>query len=110
MRAAARFARHVQIGNMAAGDLVLPAPLIRSLSLDVRGFSVAHPPPELRNEAYRRLTGHAACGEITVDLEPVPLEDIAGAWERQRRAVGGPKLVIVPNHAAPSAREESPPP
>jgi hypothetical protein len=37
-----------------------------------------------------------ARGEITVDVEPVALEDVSEAWERQRRAAGGPKLVIVP--------------
>ena len=105
MQAAARFARHVEIGSVAEGELVLPAALIRSLSLDVRGFSVAHPPVEVRREGYLRLTALAARGEITVDFEPVPLEDIAGAWERQRRAAGGPKLVIVP-----ARREETAPP
>src|SRR5439155_498649 len=37
MNAAARFARHVEVGNMAAPEITLPAPLIRSKSLDVRG-------------------------------------------------------------------------
>jgi NADPH:quinone reductase-like Zn-dependent oxidoreductase len=107
MQAAARFARHVEIGSVAGSELVLPAALIRSLSLDVRGFSVAQPPVEVRREGYFRLTELAARGEITVDVEPVALEDVAGAWERQGRAAGGPKLVIVPN--APARREESPP-
>jgi NADPH:quinone reductase-like Zn-dependent oxidoreductase len=96
MRACARFARHIEIGNVAGGDLVLPAPLIRSLSLDVRGFSVALPPPEVKREGYLRVTGHAARGDIVVDVEPVALEDVAVAWERQRRVAGGPKVVIVP--------------
>lgn len=103
MRAAARFARHVEVGSVAGNEAALPAPLIRSLSLDVRGFSVAHPPLEVRREGYRRLTEHAARGAIAVDVEPIALENIAGAWERQRQVTGGPKLVIVPH------REESPP-
>ena len=45
---------------MAGGEIALPAPLIRSRSLDVRGFSVAHPPLELKRDAYLRLTEHAA--------------------------------------------------
>jgi NADPH2:quinone reductase len=96
MQAAGRFARHVEMGNIAGPEIPLPAPLIRSKSLDVRGFSVAHPPVDLRREAYLRLTGLAARGELHVDLEAVPLEDVHTAWERQRRAAGGPKLVIVP--------------
>ena len=96
MGAASRFARHVEIGQVAGAEIVLPAPLVRSTSLDIRGFSVAHPPVEVRRDGYLRLTEHAARGEITVDLELLPLEDVAVAWERQRRAMGGPKLVIVP--------------
>jgi sugar/nucleoside kinase (ribokinase family) len=96
LSAAARFARHVEVGNMAAPAIALPAPLIRSKSIDVRGFSVAHPPLELKREAYLELTGHAAAGDITVDLDRRPLDDVAGAWERQRQAAGGPKVVLVP--------------
>ena len=96
MSADSRFARHVEIGQVAGAEILLPAPLVRSASLDIRGFSVAHPPVDVRRDGYLRLTEHAARGEITVDLELVPLEDVAVAWERQRRAMGGPKLVIVP--------------
>jgi NADPH2:quinone reductase len=111
MRAAARFARHIQIGSVAAADIVLPAALLRSASLEVRGFSVAHPPLEVRREGYRRLTEHAARGEITLAVEHVALENVSEAWERQRRAAGGPKLVIVPGREAAGAtrREERPP-
>src|SRR5919109_965344 len=58
--AAARFARHVEVGNMAGAEVTLPAPLIRSKSLDMCGFNVAHPPLEVRREGYLRLTEHAA--------------------------------------------------
>jgi NADPH:quinone reductase-like Zn-dependent oxidoreductase len=95
MSAASRFARHVEVGNMAAPEITLPAPLIRSASLDVRGFSVALPPLDVKRDAYMRLTRHAAAGDIAVDVEPCPLDDVAGAWERQRRAAGGPKTVLV---------------
>jgi NADPH2:quinone reductase len=96
MQAAGRFARHVEVGSVAGAELALPAPLIRSRSLDVRGFSVAHPPLEVKREAYRQLTEHAARGGIAVELERRPLDEIAAAWERQRQAAGGPKQVLVP--------------
>jgi NADPH2:quinone reductase len=108
MGAAARFARHVEVGSVAADELVLPAPLIRSVSLDVRGFSVAHPPIEVKREGYLRLTEHAARGDITVDIEPIAIEDVASAWERQRRAAGGPKLVIIPEEGAFRTEEDAP--
>ena len=96
MEVAARHARHVEVGNMAGLELTLPATLLRSASLDVRGFSVAHPPIELRRDAYRRLTEHAAAGDIAVDLERLPLEEVGTAWERQQQPAGTPKMVLVP--------------
>ena len=96
MKAAGRGARHVEVGNMAGAEITLPAPLIRSVMLDIRGFSVALPPLDTRREGYLRVTEHAARGDIVVDVDPRPLDDIAAAWERQRQATGGPKIVLVP--------------
>lgn len=96
INAAGRYARHIQAGQLAGVVLPLPAPAIRSVSLDVRGFSIAHPEPELKREAHRRLLRHAARGEISVELERFPLSEVAVAWERQGEASGGPKLVLLP--------------
>jgi NADPH:quinone reductase-like Zn-dependent oxidoreductase len=96
MHAAARGARHVEVGNMAGAEIALPAPLIRSVLLDVRGFSVALPPLDVKRDAYLRLTGHAAEGDIVIDLDAQPLDGVSEAWERQRQAAGGPKTVLVP--------------
>ena len=93
--AAARWARHVQVGQLAGVDITLPAPTARSVSLDLCGFSVAHPPVDVRREGYLRLTTHAARGELVVDVERFPLEQVGTAWERQRRASRGAKLVLV---------------
>jgi NADPH2:quinone reductase len=96
MHASNRFARHVEVGQLAGTEIELPAPLIRSISLDVRGFSIAHPPLELRREAFQQLCHHVGTGEIDIDVERVPLADVHTAWDRQRSAAGGPKLVLVP--------------
>jgi NADPH2:quinone reductase len=82
MGAATRFGRHVQVGHLAGPELGLAAPAIRSKSLDVRGFMGLHPPPEVRREAYARLGGLVARGEIVIDVERVPLADVASAWHR----------------------------
>jgi NADPH:quinone reductase-like Zn-dependent oxidoreductase len=96
MQAAARFGRHVQVGQLAGAALDLAAPVIRSRSLDVRGFMGAHPPLEVRAQAYAELGALVARGEIVIDVEPVPLADVAGAWERQRSGDAGAKLVLIP--------------
>ena len=93
---AARFARHIQVGHLAGPELGLAAPAIRSKSLDVRGFMGLHPPPAVRRDAYARLGYLVAGGEIVVDLERIPLSDVASAWERQRDASAGVKLVLIP--------------
>jgi hypothetical protein len=35
-------------------------------------------------------------GDLEVEYEAVPLDDIATAWERQQQPSGGPKVVLVP--------------
>ena len=96
LKQASRHARHVQVGQLAGTEITLSAPAIRSVSLDVSGFSVAHPPHEVKRDAYQTLAKHVAGGEIQIDVERVPLADIAAAWERQKTAERRPKLVVVP--------------
>jgi NADPH:quinone reductase-like Zn-dependent oxidoreductase len=95
MGAAARFGRHVQVGQLAGPSLDLSAPAIRSKSLDVRGFMGLHPAHEIRADAYTRLGEHVARGDIVIDFERIPLADVASAWERQRTGAGA-KLVLIP--------------
>jgi hypothetical protein len=66
------------------------------VSLDVRGFSIAHPPRDVLREAHRRVLGHVAAGEIAVDVEPLALSEVETAWARQGSAHGGTKLVLLP--------------
>jgi NADPH:quinone reductase-like Zn-dependent oxidoreductase len=91
----ARFgARHVEIGNVASPTITLPALLVRSVDLNVLGFTHPTVPLEVRRAAYLRLTRLVAEGRLTVDLEVLPLADIGDAWARQRRADGVTKLVL----------------
>jgi NADPH2:quinone reductase len=96
IQAAGRRCRHVQVGQLAGLDVTLAAPAVRSVSLDLRGFSVAHPPPEVRRAGYLELTRHVAAGDVRIDLEALPLEQVGTAWSRQQKAQGGAKLVLVP--------------
>jgi NADPH:quinone reductase-like Zn-dependent oxidoreductase len=93
MPATAERARVVTLGA-AAGDRATIA--FRDLYKRTHfGFSNDQAPFEIRREAYERLTAHADTGEIAVEVERIPLERVAEAWERQAR---GPhhKLTVVP--------------
>ena len=92
---AARYgARHVEIGNVASPTLTLPALLVRSVDLNIMGFTHPAVPLQVRRTAYLRLTELVAQGRLTVDFELVPLSEIGDAWARQRRADGATKLVM----------------
>ena len=43
-----------------------------------------------------RNVRHVAQGDIAVELEALPLSEVGTAWERQRKAEGRGKLVLVP--------------
>ncbi len=95
MGAAAHGARHIQVGQLAGTEVTLPAPLVRSKALDVRGMAGFHASRAVRQAAYLALTGHAARGELAVDLEEIPLAEVQDAWRRQA-AGPGTKLVLIP--------------
>jgi NADPH2:quinone reductase len=95
MKAAAPGARHVQLGQMAGAELSVPASIIRSALLDVLGLATSNAPLEVRRAGYLRLTEHAARGDVVVDLDRLPLSEVASAWSRQRDGAGT-KLVLLP--------------
>ena len=95
MHTAARGARHIQIGHSAGLTIEIPATLVRSSRMDVRGFAIFDASMELRREAYQRLTEEAARGAITVDTIPIPLVDVADAWLQQKEGAHA-KLVLRP--------------
>ncbi len=95
LEAAAPGARLVQIGQGAGPQSPLAAGTLRSRQVDVLGFANYHASPDLRASVYGRLIDLAVGGKLVVDVEAVPLADVAQAWERQR-AGAGHKLVLVP--------------
>jgi NADPH:quinone reductase-like Zn-dependent oxidoreductase len=99
LTAAANGARLVQVGNGAGAQASVPADIVRSKALTILGYATYHVPRHDRLEAHRQLAGLAADGRISIELERVPLDDVAPAWERQRTGVHG-KQVLVPDRAA----------
>lgn len=92
---AAHGARHVQIGHAGGREATLPAVPIRARGITLIGHSNFDVPHAVRQDTYHSLLEHAHAGRLALDVEVLPLRDVAHAWERQR---GGPgaKLVLVP--------------
>jgi NADPH:quinone reductase len=95
LEAAVRGARIVQLGQSAGAEASVPSRLVRGKQLDILGHTNFAVSRDVLREEYGKLVRHAVAGEITLDVEPVALDDVASAWERQ---AGGPgrKLVVVP--------------
>lgn len=96
LKATGRGARLVQIGNSSGeSEISLPAGLMRGQAREIRGHTNGAVPDEVRREAYLEMCRRSIAGELKVDVEEVPLDRIAEAWDRQRNSPGR-KLVIRP--------------
>jgi len=95
LEAAGSGARVVQLGQSAGAEATVRSAAVRGTPLSIIGHTNFAVPIEVRRAAYTRMVEHAAAGELTADVETVPLDRAAEAWERQKE---GPKtkLVIVP--------------
>jgi NADPH:quinone reductase-like Zn-dependent oxidoreductase len=93
--AVAKDGRLVQIGNAASPTAEIPAGGLRNKHATILGYTNFNVPQEIKADAFRRMCEHAARGDLWVEVEDVPLSEVADAWERQQ---GGPhhKLAIRP--------------
>lgn len=87
--------RLVQLGQSAGAEATFASVPIRGRHLDIRGYMNFSVPADVRRDAYRALVEHATAGRIEVEVERVPLRDVADAWERVQRSAHR-KLVLVP--------------
>lgn len=95
VNAASFGARLVHLGTSAAAEATLASAAIRGKALVIMGHSNPAAPPEVKREAYARLIEAAADGGLSVEVDALPLERVAEAW--QRLAEGSHrKLVLVP--------------
>jgi NADPH:quinone reductase-like Zn-dependent oxidoreductase len=95
MKAASRFARIVQIGQSAGADATIASSLVRGTPLSILGHTNFGAPREVRAEAYAAMCRHAAAGELRMEVERLPLEQVEQAFDRQK-ASPNHKLVLVP--------------
>jgi NADPH:quinone reductase len=95
VEAAAPGARIVHLGQSAGPTATFASAAVRGKQLSILGHSdFAIPRDELARQ-YRALVERAVAGEIELDVEEVPLEDVADAWRRQAEGPGL-KLVVAP--------------
>jgi NADPH2:quinone reductase len=96
VEAAAPAARIVQSGQSAGPTATLTSAAIRFKQLAILGHTNFAVPADDLTVQYRRLVELAIEGDITVDIERVPLADIARAWQRQAAGDARRKLVLMP--------------
>jgi hypothetical protein len=70
--------------------------MLRSGSLDIRGYTNNALTPEQRREALTALLGHAEAGAVAVAHETRPLTEVAEAWRVQQEQAAGTRLVLLP--------------
>ena len=95
IQAAAPRATLVNLGQSAGATAELASAAVRFKNLSILGHTNFALSRDELAEHYRRLVGHAIAGEIRLDVERVPLDEVAGAWRRQADGPGT-KLVVVP--------------
>lgn len=85
--------RFVNLGQSAGASIELTSAAVRGRRLEIVGHSVFETPHDDLARGHRAMLGHVAAGELEVDIETYPLEQVAEAWDAQR---AGPaqKLVV----------------
>jgi len=84
--------RLVQVGESAGATILLPAAVLRSTPLSILG-TAGIPPRDILMDAFQQVTTRAARGELRVDVEQVPLDEVENAWQRDQH---GRRIVLIP--------------
>jgi NADPH:quinone reductase-like Zn-dependent oxidoreductase len=91
----ARLATHrtrlIQIGEAAGSTVSLSAEMLRTSGLEMTG--VGNIPPEVVPEGMQQVWAWIQTRQLQIDIEEVPLLEIAEAWQRKTE---GKRIVIVP--------------
>jgi NADPH2:quinone reductase len=84
--------RLVQVGETAGATISLPAAVLRSTPLSILG-TAGIPSPDILMDAFQQVLTRAARGELHIDVEQVPLDQVESAWRRDGH---GRRLVLIP--------------
>ena len=83
--------RFIQIGEAAGSTISLSAETLRTSGMEMTG--AGNIPPEVVPEAVQQVWAWIQARQLQIDIEEVPLKEIAEAWQRQTE---GKRIVIVP--------------
>jgi NADPH:quinone reductase-like Zn-dependent oxidoreductase len=84
--------RLIQVGESAAPVISLPAAVLRSRALTIRG-TAGIPPRDALATAMKQVMDWAAAGHLTVETEAIPLAQVQQAWQRNERSR---RIVLIP--------------
>jgi NADPH2:quinone reductase len=84
--------RLVEVGESAGPAITLPAAVLRSTALTIRGTG-GMPPWNVLTDAFQQVMNSAARGALSIETERVPLADIEDAWVRDAHSR---RLVVIP--------------
>jgi len=93
--AMAPLGRIVQVGNAAAPEVGFPAGALRGRNLSLIGYTSMRLAPETMATTYRSVAARIASGDVKIELDELPLEQVGFAWSRQADSPHR-KLIIVP--------------
>ncbi|NGY63620.1 zinc-binding alcohol dehydrogenase family protein [Lentzea sp. NEAU-D13] len=84
--------RWVNLGGSAGETCPISSSTLRSRSLRISGYTNNELTAQQRAEAISTVARHAARGELVVDHEVVPLDDVTDAWHRTTHG----RVVLIP--------------
>jgi NADPH:quinone reductase-like Zn-dependent oxidoreductase len=84
--------RLVEVGESAGSTITLPAAVLRSTALRIRGTG-GMPSWDILTDAFEQVMNSVARGTLRINIERVPLSEIEDAWERDAHAH---RLVVIP--------------
>lgn len=84
--------RLIQVGESSAPTISLPAAVLRSRALTIRG-TAGIPPRDALANAMKQMMDWAAAGLVTIETEAIPLAQVTQAWQRTERSR---RIVLIP--------------
>jgi NADPH2:quinone reductase len=93
--AAVQHARIVHLGQSAGPEAALKSSLVRGKALDLHGHSTPLVPRDVLRREYAALVEHADRGDVEIEVERSPFDDVGDAWRRQASGSPGRKIVVM---------------